>query len=108
MEAALSEEKKTLARLIYRSKNQHKSSKFLRKMVQLKRLTDYRDLSKGLQSRILECCMNLYCISSMQIKMEYFVPINLCAMGIAARIYVLIKKIKTQPASQIDDIFASF
>lgn len=103
----LEEEKNILAKLIYRSKNQHKSSFVLRMMIHLKRLFRTEHFSKEEKSKILNLCQNLYIECSRYVHMGYFLPFHITTMCIAARIYFLLSRsYKTQKKNQIDDIFS--
>lgn len=104
---ALAKEVETLNRLIYRSKNQHKSSLLFRKMVHLKRLLNVNDLSRSDQIRITSCARDLYIIASSDLSMGFFIPLCLCVLGISARVFYLIDKCITKKnENKIDEIFS--
>jgi len=98
-------EKTLLSALIYRSKNQHKSSQTLRKMIQLRRLLRYVVLDERRKEQLIDCCQNLYVICSGDMCMGYFVPLSITVMAVAARIFYLISQIKPKKATAIDEIF---
>ncbi|KAI5170253.1 hypothetical protein PAEPH01_1276 [Pancytospora epiphaga] len=101
----LDEEHRVLSQLVYRSRNQHKSSQILRRMTHLDRLLRKSPFDK---KKIIECCQNLYIAGSSQVTMGYFLPLSICVMGCAARIFYLVSKLPGYERTQIDDIFAEF
>lgn len=112
IESKLSEEIKVLDSLIYRSKNQHKSSLILRKMLHLRRLfrmSNLVELTSFKKSKIIDCAQMLYIYSSADLSMGFFIPLNLCILGTSARIHYLIKiceiNKKENYSNAIDDIF---
>lgn len=81
----LEKEKEILAKLIYRSKNQHKSSEKLRKMIHLHRLLKTNSDSQ----KIIECCKKLYVICSSDVVCGFFISLNITVMGISARVFYI-------------------
>ncbi|KAM0679835.1 hypothetical protein GINT2_002007 [Glugoides intestinalis] len=103
----LEEEVKILDRLIYRSKNQHKSSLMLRKMICLKRVLRIKTLSIQDKTRIRKTAMSLYIVTSANICQGFFVPLCMCLLGVCARIFYLVEKcIPKQECNKIDEIFS--
>lgn len=103
----LEREIKILDTLIYRSKNQHRSSVILRKMTELKRLLRATSISRPLKSRITVCAKNLYIAASSSLSMGYFIPLCLCVLGVSARIFYLVEKCQVAAErSSIDEIFS--
>lgn len=88
-EEILQREMEILDSLIYRSKNQHKSSLMFRKMTDIKRLLKANTIQK---SRVLKSAIDLYIAASSNLSMGYFIPLSLCALGISARVFYLIQK----------------
>jgi hypothetical protein len=78
-----------LDNLIYRSKNQHKSSLMLRKMIQIKRLLKSKKLMKN---EILKASQDLYLAASSNLSMGFFIPLCLCLLGVSARIFYIFTK----------------
>lgn len=101
----LDAEKSILAKLIYRSKNQHKSSPMLRRMIQLSRLMRDGAVHGPARTKILAVSQDLYIACSSSLCMGYFVPISICVMSVAARIFYLVSRMPSQGRSQIDLIF---
>ncbi len=100
-EKLLEMEKQTLFKLIYRSKNQHKSSQKLRKMIHL-----YRLLKLNKRTKIINCAKKLYIVCSSDLVSGFFIPLNIVVMGIAARIFYIYTKLPRQnKSSEIDCIF---
>lgn len=105
---ALRRETEILSSLIYRSKNQHKSSLVLRKMTHLKRLLGISAMRPTVKEKILECAKKLYLASSSDLSMGFFVPLNLCVLAISARVFYLVSACQTElPKSKIDEIFSA-
>lgn len=106
MEIDFKHEIEILSKLIYKSKNQHKSSLIYRKMTDIRRLIrkccipNLRDRDRN---NILECAKNLYVYSSSELSMGFFIPLNLCILGVSARLFYLVSKIDT--INPIDEIF---
>ncbi|KAI4293545.1 hypothetical protein PAPHI01_2819 [Pancytospora philotis] len=101
----LEAERDVLARLIYRSKNQHRTSVLFRKMEHLHRLLkrDPYDPQKA-----VECCQRLYIAGTSYLKMGHFIPLSVCVTALAARIALLITKIHRlshKKKNPIDEIF---
>lgn len=104
---ALSVEMELLSSLVYRSKNQHKSSLVLRKMAHLKRLLRISAMRPLAKDRILECCKRLYLASSSDLGMGFFIPLNLCVLAISARVFYLVSSCQAEfPKTKIDEIFS--
>lgn len=96
----LKAEKKILDRIIYRSKNQHKSSLRLRRMIHLQRL-----MAKNAPlTKIKNCCQDLYIICSNDLVLGHFIPINTVLMALSGRVFYLIGKV-SKP-STIDQLFS--
>lgn len=103
----LSKEIETLNSLVYRSKNQHKSSSLLRKMIHLKRLLRIQKLNSSDKMKIVECAKKLYIIASSILSMGFFVPLCLCVLGVSARIFYLVDRCKAEPQENaIDRMFS--
>lgn len=103
----LQNEISVLNSLIYRSKNQHKSSIILRKMIHLKRLLRITNLKRTDKIKITNCAKNLYLAASADLSMGFFIPLCLCLLGISARIFYLIDRCEViDNRSMIDDIFS--
>lgn len=103
----LNKEIETLGNLIYRSKNQHKSSLVLRKMIHLKRLLRIEKLTQTDKIKITNCAKNLYIAASSNLSMGFFIPFSLCTLGISARIFYLINNCEIEKKTTvIDDLFA--
>jgi hypothetical protein len=104
---SLNKEIELLADLIYRSKNQHKSSLVLRKMTHLKRLLRISTLGPLAKEKILECARRLYLASSSDLGMGFFVPLSLCVLATSARVFYLVSACQAEfPKSKIDEIFS--
>lgn len=104
----LSKEAEVLSSLIYRSKNQHKSSLVLRKMTHLKRLLRISNMQPTAKEKILECTKKLYLASSSDLCMGFFIPLNLCVLAISARVFYLVTTCQAElPRSKIDEIFSA-
>ena len=106
----LEEEKAVLARLIYRSKNQHSPSLVFRRMTHLHR--QLRMLNNGrighsTKEGILESAQRLYIACSSDLVMGFFMPLNICTMSVAARIFYLVRKCPSgrdrRPCDGIED-----
>jgi len=107
LKPSLDKERSVLIALVYRSKNQHKSSLVLRKMIHLKRLLRITGLSETKKQDIIKCTKSLYIVSSSDLSMGFFIPLNLCVMGICARVFYLISKCKVDSGrNKIDEMFA--
>lgn len=98
----LKEEARVLQRLVYRSKNQHKTSPLLRQMTRLSRLL------RGPLDRqaVVSCCQDAYIAGSAGLAMGYFIPLNATVMALAARVFFIVSR---QPPARdpIDDIFSA-
>jgi len=106
IQSPLHKEAQILDSLIYRSKNQHKSSLILRKMTQLKRLLRISKLTPAERSRIATCAKGLYTVASSSLAMGHFIPLSLCVLGASARIFYLIEKCQVEnERNAIDEIF---
>lgn len=57
------------------------------------------------KKKIIGCSQDLYIAGSSQLAMGFFVPLSVCAMACAARIFYLVSKLPDTKRSQIDDIF---
>lgn len=94
----LGDEVAVLGRLIYRSKNQHKSSLMLRRMEHLR-----RSIRKGAgRGPVMERAKELYAVGSSSLVRGHFVPISVCVMAVAARIFYLVSR---QARGPIDSLF---
>lgn len=104
----LDAEVKILDRLVYRSKNQHKSSLMLRKMICLKRVLRIETLSIKDKARIGNCARDLYIVASANVCEGFFLPLCMCVLGVCARIFYLIEKCNPkQESNKIDEIFST-
>eukprot|EP00866_Antonospora_locustae_P001447 jgi/Antlo1/1447/2542 len=92
-----------LRRLLYKIKNQYKSTWMFRKM---------RHLSKLLQKNspdALKCCEELYVVCSANLALGHFVSLTIVIMGICARLRFLLPRIRSKTdVDEIDAIFADF
>lgn len=89
-----------LRRLLYKTKNQHKSTWMYRKM---------RHLSKLLQKNrtgALKCCEELYVLCSANLALGHFVSLTVVIMGICARLRFLLPRVRLK--TDVDDIDAIF
>lgn len=97
----LDKEIKIAKALIYRLKNQHKSTLMYKRLKFLVRMVKKND------KRVPICCENLYLASTANLALGHFVSLSVVILGVSSRIWYLFheKNDISEEEDEIDDIF---
>ncbi|KAH9411253.1 hypothetical protein HK407_06g10830 [Ordospora pajunii] len=99
-----------LERVVYKSRNGHKSSRMFKKLVHVLRLCRMflAARTKSKVHLVRKACEDLYIMATSNIPDGYFIGYTLVVLGISSRIHYLIAKTryKDDQTDDIDDMFA--